>query len=76
VLFGPDRASEHLQRGVSLADVTIDDDRLFISMNPYSAILDHLFALGRICKTFFDSFENLRLLDPALFLSPGILADR
>ena len=70
VLFGSDRASEHLQWGVLLANVAVYDDRLFVAMDPNSTVLDHLLALRWVGKAFFDPFKDLGLIDPAFFLLP------
>jgi hypothetical protein len=68
VLFGAYGASEHLERGVALANISIDDHRLLVAMDPDPTVLDHLLAFGRIEKALLDAFEDFGLLDPAFVL--------
>jgi hypothetical protein len=51
-----------------LANISIDDHRLFVAMDPDPTVLDNLLAFGRIEKALLNAFEDFGLLYPAFFL--------
>ena len=48
MLFSSRRTCEHFEGRIALADISIHEDSLFVTMDPDTTIRKHFLAIGRI----------------------------